>query len=302
MKILCCGDQHLTTKKPERRLDDYYKTVLNKLQQELDIAESHGCSVVIFPGDVFDGFRENHTIAQDVMRIIDNYSGRILCIAGQHDQQFHNEELRGTTLGTLIASGHLTLLGSIPILLKECAFYGASWKEEIPEIIHPDTVNILAIHRMILGNEKLWEAQEGATWSNHLLLKTKFNLIVSGDNHQQFTTSIRRRHLVNMGSMMRSTIAQENHAPAVALYDSETKEITVIPLIVDSFSAVMNLEKIEKEKERNEKLEVFINSIKGNRKEGTALQLDFVNMLSNYVADNGIPSDIHAIIKECLED
>ena len=134
MKVLFCGDQHITNKKPKNRTDDYFSTVMNKFRQELQVAEDEGCKVMVLPGDVFDTYKESHHVAQEVIKAILEYDVRVLCVAGQHDQQFHNSDLTGTTLGTLIAAEVVTLLTDNPVTIENVDFYGASWKTPIPDI------------------------------------------------------------------------------------------------------------------------------------------------------------------------
>jgi DNA repair exonuclease SbcCD nuclease subunit len=303
MKILACGDQHLTAKKPKNRLDDYYKTVLRKFTEEFEIAREEGAKFIIFPGDVFDSFKEGHGIAQDIMGIMQKFSDVIpLCVAGQHDQQFHNPDLRGTTLGTLLKSKLLTMLGKDPLFTthEKVAIYGASWKDEIPEIITPDCYNILVLHKMIV-DEKLWAEQEGHTWANHLLIKSKFDAIISGDNHKQFLVSKSERHLINMGAMMRSSIAQVEHNPAVCVMDTRTRSVEFIDLDVKPITEVMCVDKAGKEKERNEKLEAFVTSLKDTNLHGQEIKLNFVSALEDYVTKHKIDEDVSDIIFSNLE-
>lgn len=304
MKILCCGDTHITKKRPKNRTDDYFKTVLGKFEQELQIAVEEGCSFVLLPGDVFDNFKEDHFVTQAITNIIRKYRVDVLAVAGQHDQQFHNPDLTGTALMTLVTSGVVRLLTKEPfIVMDEVAFYGSNWKGDIPEITTPSHINILVLHKMII-EDKLWAAQEGHTWANHILIKSGFDLIVSGDNHTQFTASKGNKHLVNMGAMMRSTIAQVNHHPAVVVYDTFKRTIDIIDLEVTPIDEVMCVEKATKEKTKSLELSAFVESLKddGEVKEGHAMKLDFVAILEEDIAENDIESDVSDIIYECMGD
>jgi len=305
MKLAYCGDLHITNRKPKNRIDNYFETVLGKVNQIYQIANEENCEVVIQPGDFFDSYKESHLVVQEIINILKKYPK--ICtfvVAGQHDMQFHNSDLSGTTLGTLLTHTDLiTLLNKTPCCSNDhTAFYGASWNEEIPEIITPDCVNILVLHKMVV-DKKLWVEQEGHTWANHLLLKTDFDLIVSGDNHKQFFAKQENRHLINIGSMMRSTIDQIDHCPAVAIYDTELKHYDVIDLEIKPFDEVMQLEKAEKEKEKNLQLESFIHSLKDKEvKEGQTIKLSFVERINQYCIENKVDQSIQDIIKDCLNE
>lgn len=307
MNILACGDQHLTNHKPKNRIDDFGATVMRKFRSELLIAAVRKCDYVIFPGDLFESHKENHGVVQQVMDILNDFPKLvILVVTGQHDRKYHNDDLSGTAFQTLIASGYFHLLGAEPFKTEwgNCDIYGASWKEDIPEIVNANATNILVTHRMVI-DEKLWEAQEEYTRANHLLLKTKFDLIVSGDNHQRFTANTKLdgtgRHLVNMGSMMRSTIAQINHEPAVAIYDCSESTIEVIPLQIDPIDKVMSIDRAEREKDQKNQTSAFVESVRGEI--GSAkIVLSYAEAVENELQKLEEDDEVTEIIEDCFTE
>jgi DNA repair exonuclease SbcCD nuclease subunit len=303
LNILIGGDQHLTNHKPKNRIDDFAFAVMCKFRAELEIAKENHCGYVIFPGDLTESHKENHGLVQKVMDVLNEYPKiTVLVVAGQHDQKYHNDDLSGTAFQTLITSGYFHLLGPEPYRTEwnKCDIYGASWKQDIPEIVNPEATNILVTHRMII-DEKLWEAQEDFTRANHLLLKTKFDLIASGDNHQRFTASSGKRHLVNMGSMMRSTIAQINHEPAVTVYDCKEKTITVIPLEIDPIDKVMSLDKAEREKDQKNQTSAFVESVKGEV--GSAkIVLSYAEAVEKELEKLDEDDEVADIIEDCFAE
>lgn len=300
MKILCCGDQHITDKKPKNRKDDYHQTVMGKFYQEINIAKMSGCAAVILPGDVFDRYNENNLVVQEVIHAIKRSHLHFLVVAGQHDQQFHNSDLKGTALRTLINAGVVTILSAIPCpITNGVEIYGASWNEPIPEIQDKDKANILVIHRMIV-DEKLWAQQEGHTFANHILMHHKFDLVVSGDNHQKFTVSKGSQHLVNAGAMMRSNIGQINHEPAVFIYDTCKQTITETLLAIEPFADVMELDRAEREKENNAHLDAFSEAVRNGSGTEHGIKLNFVEALNNFIKKKEVPKAVSDIIEECM--
>ena len=91
MKIAICGDQHWTTSRPANRIDDYYGTLLRKLDWEVSTAIDMGCNVMVFPGDLFDHYKVPYGLVSKVLKTLvmaPNYHDmQFLCIAGQHDQR-----------------------------------------------------------------------------------------------------------------------------------------------------------------------------------------------------------------------
>jgi len=311
MKLLLTGDWHLTMEKPVNRLDNYLEAQVEKLQF---IAEQfgQGCSYVLQPGDFFDSHRANDLTKQFFIGVLREMFGdkKILTVAGQHDMRFHNSDISNTPLkviekaqiAQIIAASFLSITNSH----ERVNIYGSFWGDNsTPEILpdHKNDINIWVLHRMIIYNKKEWEAQEDYDWANHLLIQTKFDLIVAGDNHRAFSISRGKRHLVNCGSLMRSNIDQMDHQPCIFIWDSDTKEIEKIDIPVKDFTEVMDLTKEIKRKEDDKNLKAFIGGLSTNLS-SSKNKLTFRNNLSKYVADNeaSIGEGTIGIINEVIEE
>jgi DNA repair exonuclease SbcCD nuclease subunit len=297
MKLLVFGDLHLTDKKPKNRKDsDYFSSVLQKFLSGLDKGKNNGCEYCIFPGDVFDSFKASHHVVQQVIRCLRMFpTMQYLAVPGQHDECYHSTDLANTPIKTLFDAGLISLLNKEAKDASYIDFYGAGYGEEIPEIKNSKAFNILVTHRMII-DEKLWNDQEEYERANGLLLKHKYDLVCSGDNHQCFTATVGNRHLINLGSLMRTNISQHSHKPSVAIFDTTTRKFEIIPLDVEPFDEIMDTTIAEKEKVKNEELDSFITSLKSTE----VTSLDFMSALNDYIKDNEVDESISNIIKGAL--
>lgn len=294
MKIGICGDQHWTNSKPANRTDNYEETVLRKLDWEITTCVERGCAAMVFPGDLFDSYKVPYGLTQKVIqrfRAGEMYHTMdFVCVFGQHDQRYHTLGTENTPLGVLLeAVPSLTLLDDTPAMTLEgderVHWYGASWGQEIPVPRNENMYNILVMHRMVIGDKKLWEGQTDYSQADKLLKDhPEYDLIITGDNHQRvIARNLRGRAVINMGSMMRSTIAQTDHEPGIAIFDTETKELTIVPIPTQPADKVFAVEKVAVEKERNEKLDLFVNSLQ----QGEGVEtMDFTANLSNFVQSN----------------
>ena len=61
---------------------------------------------------------------------------------------------------------------------------------------------------------------------------------------------------------MRSKIDQGDHKPCIWVFDTETRKAEKVLIPVKPFKEVVNLERAEYEKEKNEKLEILAQSLK----------------------------------------
>jgi DNA repair protein SbcD/Mre11 len=288
MNILLTGDLHLTDKTPENRIDNYPETVLNKFKFILNFAKEKKVKFILQPGDLFDSPNPSYSLFTKVVRMINEHEIPIYTVFGQHDLRYRNS---GNT-------GLLALSASCPDMILnpnsiggEISIQSAGWEEIIPKP-RVSKYNILITHRMII-HKKLWEGQEDYEIGSEFLKTHKFDLIVSGDNHQFFIENIGKRWLINCGSMMRSTIAQTEHFPCVMLYDTATVDWSEINIPIKPAEEVFKMEQVMKTKERDEKLEAFVEGLSSHKEMG----LSFEENLLSYMAANNVDPSIQEIIR-----
>jgi predicted phosphodiesterase len=217
----------------------------------------------------------------------------IYTIYGQHDTEYHSDKVHNTPLNML------RLLGGVKIsyntlLTQKIIVRCFSWFDPIPEPAEKnDMKKILVLHKTISNGYTAFESTDAKT----LLDRLNYDLILSGDNHKQFTVTSNGRHLVNPGSLMRSAIDQADHEPAVYIYDTEATRIKDalkrIPLKVAPANEVFDLNRFEQEKELDGKAIMFADEITGNLRGG----LDFIDGLKTYL--ESLPLD--HMVKDMLK-
>lgn len=299
MNILIVGDQHWTDKCPRNRADDYYFTLTNKVKWEIDTAMRHDCGAIIFPGDVFDTYKVPYNVVRDmitIMRGVDEELFPLKCLYtfGQHDVRYHTTDVSNTPLGVLLAATKGTLLGSSPTVLADGVHvYGAGWGEDVPTPVDETACNIIATHRMVIGDSPLWEGQTDYVTATSLLERSDFDLWACGDNHQRvIASSLRHRHVVNMGSMMRSTTAQMSHTPGVCVYNTDTRTIEIIDIPIKDAESVFKVDELVENYERDQRIMEFVESLKGVDVSST----DFSAALEKYLRENDLPDDVLQVI------
>lgn len=300
MNLLICGDLHISEKRPENRIDDYFFTQSNKIRWILEFAKTNNATILL-PGDMFDNYKQSNFILEYYITLFKMMKVPIYTIWGQHDQKYHSTDLQDTPLAVLAAAKALAIADyGNAYYLKECSVYGSSFGEDIPKIKKDSFVdfNILLTHRMIIHSDKIWNAQEEFDYAENLLRKHDFDLIVSGDNHHFFIAKQKDKLLVNCGSLMRATTAQLDHIPKVVLFDTVTRKYKEYEIPIKLISEVFNLEKITIKKEKEEKFEAFINGLN----ESKGMDLSFQDNLDNYLKENEIDNDVVMILKEAMHN
>ena len=308
MKLLVTGDWHLRFNRPRLRIDkSYFQIQLDKISEILNIANKYECSYILQPGDFFDNIETSDFVkAQYIYLLLKIHSIKILCVAGQHDMKHHSKKIEKTPLAVMKAAGVLDILepDCLPYTSSAhgCHFYGASWKQEIPKVKNKDKFNILLIHRMIVDN-KLWAQQENCVYANHMIRRTNFDLIVSGDNHKSFIIQRGDKTIINCGSLMRTRIDQMDHKPVVYVYDTQDRSIEKIYLNIKPAIKVFDVEKVKEIKERNEELDSFVEMLDSPVLDDEEMGLDFVENLYKTISDSNLKIDqgVKDIIEEGLD-
>ncbi|MFH1505666.1 MAG: metallophosphoesterase [archaeon] len=287
MKFLIVGDWHITFKIPDNRTDNYPAAQKHKMDFTFDLAQEKKVEAILQPGDLFDHYHMPDIVKREWILYFREKGINILTIPGQHDMRYHSSNIDNTPMGVLDASEAVRILsGPFPYVFMGKDFhvhvYGAGWNAEIPEIVDKSAINILIIHKLIV-QEKIWEGQRDPVKSKSFLFQNKFDLIVSGDNHQSFLETRQDRYLINCGSLMRNRIDQTTHKPCVYVYDTDTRKIEKHMVPIEPFAKVLNVAVATKEKEDNVKLEAFV---KGLSKEESIEGLDFTKNTEVYVIEN----------------
>jgi len=297
MILALLPDIHLRSSNPENRIDNYEESLWEKLRYIWDYPYKTKTTrppdlVFLQPGDFFDGPIQSNAL---LSRCFNNLAHRtIYTVWGQHDLKYRT---KGNTVLDVLMSGEIVEFRAFGTLTKQVVLYSCSYDEKIPVITTPDDLNILLIHKMIV-EEKIWEGQVEYTWANTILRQTKFDLIVSGDNHQSFIVESKNRLLVNCGSLMRIRKDQINHKPMFVIYDTDTRKYQKVYIPIKPAEEVFDMAMLEREKEKDERLAAYVEGLI----EGCEIGLDFQANLFAAIKTNKVNESVETIIKEAMQD
>jgi len=312
VKLLITGDWHLTDKTPRNRIDDYPATQHRKISWMIGMAVQNRCKYILQPGDMFDSFKARDRMKTDWIErwknVLSNDGIKVLTVPGQHDMRYHTSDLRDTPMGVLAAAGVIRILKEESILefgrpstfADRVHFYGSGWNAAIPEPCDASGLHVWVTHRMVVSGDPLWPGQTDYEQGELLLRRTKFDLIVTGDNHRSFLIKANNRVLINCGSLMRSTIDQIHHIPCIYIYDTVGRTVEkheVHPLA--PITEVLRVDQAAEEKERNEKLEAFV---EGVRKDVQIEGLDFKHNIDSYLKSHRVKPSVRKLIEGVLSD
>jgi hypothetical protein len=122
-----------------------------------------------------------------------------------------------------------------------------------------------------------------------------YDLIVTGDNHLPFVVKEGNQLLVNPGSMMRMTASQIDHKPRVYLWFADDN--TVKPVYLPIKQGVISREHIDRQKDKDKKIEAFVEHLKDNYEVG----LSFEKNLEKYFRQNRTRKPVEQLVWRAME-
>lgn len=271
--MLITGDLHLRGSSPENRVDNFFETQLNKVEQIFQLASKNRCQAILCPGDVFDNPRPSFDVLEYYIKLFKKYSigngnndeVEFITVWGQHDQRFRTKER--TALRLMESLGYMQTFKKITYG-KDINIYGCDYGEEIPAIEDEDSLNILLIHKTIL-DKPIWKGQEDFLQSDRLLKNNPYDLICSGDWHHPVFYKSKTQTILNCGCLVRKTISESDLTPHIYILDINDEDLTYalnkIYLEYKPAEEVFKPEALSRESTKeNLKLQEFISNIKNN--------------------------------------
>lgn len=299
---ILCSDIHLQERQPPARKDDFWQTQWRKISFIKELQKKYKCPVW-HAGDLFDHWKPSPLLLSTAITFLPK---KFHTIYGQHDLPQHNFDLRGKSgMRTLEVAGMLEVLeechwgftpqeGSFEV---ECdGIDVTSMADTEPTYIGDYHRKVLLWHKLVWKGKKPYPYSKDPSAKRILKKYPQFDLILTGDNHKPFVEEYEGRLLVNPGSLFRTTADQVDHKPRVYLWyaDSNKVEPVYIPIEKDAVSR----EHIEKQNERNDRIDAFISQLNNKWKAG----LNFEENLTLFTDKNKTSKAVCNIIFKAIDN
>ena len=281
------GDWHITEEIPLSRVDDFLLTQKRKLLFIKKLQIEYGCPI-LHSGDVFDYWKVNPFL---ISFAIQYFPRKILGVYGNHDLPRHSFKLRNeSALYALEKAGIFKIAG---------VSYGLN-----PDDYSDDDFLLLKNRRILVWHTFVYKSKRehwydsNATHARSILRKySNFDLIITGDNHQEFVEEYNGRLLVNPGCLLRERLTEKDYEPAVYFWYARSNRVVRIPIPFDSH-AVQD-ERLNSLLGRNKEREfAFIERVKSL---GSAVAVDFRSNLVSYFRKNKVVKSIETIVFKAIE-
>jgi DNA repair exonuclease SbcCD nuclease subunit len=284
--LILSADWHVRESIPTCRTDDFPATLWRKIKYVADLAEKHGCFVML-AGDVFHHWKPSPNLLRMCM---EHFPFGVHAVYGQHDLPQHNWNLREKSgLAALEASRTVEILPT------------CSWGQEFEidgQFIYSFEIGarkILVWHKMVWQGKRLWPGQEDPSAIALLKKYPEYDLILTGDNHKPFVEKHEGRLLVNPGSLTRQSAEQIDRTPRVYCYNAESNTVwpEYLPIENDAVSRLHLEERVEREN----RIEAFISKLEGEWDAG----LSFEANLRRFLEANKVLDSTKAIIYKSMD-
>ena len=282
------ADWHLREDTPVCRTDDFQEAQWDKVTQIRGLQEKYNCPV-LHAGDLFHHWKPSPAL---LTKCIEEFPKQFCTLYGNHDLPQHSMDLA-------YKSGVTTLMQAGVIELLE---WHGNWNDD-PDYMNPNHIDKINDRPFYVWHKMVWTGKPpypGAEKEpeGHWLLKKypQFDLIVTGDNHQQFVCEQNGRLLVNPGCLSRQTAAFKDFKPAVWLYNAEKNKVKAYYLDIDP--EAVSREHIEKKEERDERIQAFVKRLN----EDWEASLDFKQNLERFAEKNEVDKEVMNVVYKATEE
>jgi predicted phosphodiesterase len=275
------ADWHLRDTVPSCRTDDFITAQWGIVREVAELQRKYKCPV-IHAGDLFHHWKPSPEL---LTRCIQELPNMFWTVYGNHDLPQHNMDLEYKSgVRTLIEAGKVKLLDE------------GHWNHPPSKGIKIGNRRVGVWHNMVWTNKAPFPGAEEED-EGHKLLDDfpQFDIIITGDNHQQFICKKDGRILLNTGNLTRQTAAQIDFEPCVWLYKAEVNMVIAYYFGIDP-DAVTRVY-IEDKAERDDRIDAFVERLNT----GWEGVLDFDSNVRQLATKNKISDNVMNIVYKALD-
>jgi DNA repair exonuclease SbcCD nuclease subunit len=280
------ADWHLREpeKNPICRTDNFWETQWKKVKFISNLQEQHDCPV-FHAGDLFDHWKPSpYLLSMAITHLPKDFR----TVYGNHDLPQHNLDLIHKT-------GIYTLQHAKALSVLDVYHWGQDPKTHAAKEL--ETVvkgNFVLVWHIYTYQTKTWPGNTAPKAAKLLRQYPKYDLILTGDNHQAFVEEYEGKLLVNPGSIFRMDADQIDFKPRVYLYYADTNSVEPVFLPIEP---VITREHIEGKEERDNRIQAFVERLNTDYEGGVS----FEDNLEKFFSNNRVHTSIKDIIYKSLE-
>lgn len=231
MRFLFYTDSHLTGHTPRHRIDDYPKSLTNKIHEVYQVAKEESCEFVAFGGDFFDSHRIfNYDVISETMDAVCDSNLITYAVIGEHDLYGHNPHtFSSSTLSFFTRRCRKMQILNEPLDLGEGILHPKHEWQKMSEVMNVPVdktrLNILICHELLSDKTAMFDVVLTSS------LHSPYDLTVSGDLHHGFDAhEANGAWYCNPGSLARKASNESVRFPQVAIIDIKKGSVPQITM------------------------------------------------------------------------
>lgn len=302
-KYMFIADTHIKGVNPINRKGDFYQDIMFKIDEIIEKAKINEVKAIIHCGDVYDSANVSLLMIDDFIDKIEKAKIKMYINPGNHDLIAHywNNSKSSALAHIFRRSDYIIKLDKLfdkdnNVLIQGFPYYHNCESDIKEKGIYADIdkrfkgYKIAVTHAMIV--KKLFPFEIMQILDKDI--KTNFDTIICSHYHlAEGINEMDGVRFVRLPVLGRTSIRETRIKPSVAIFDTETKKIEIIPLTsAKKGSEVFDLEKVEKSKSYADEVDKFINSLTAEKME----QLDLLGIIEKLAKDNNLDETI----KKCV--
>lgn len=289
------SDVHMADIPPQSRTDDWATTILGKLGQVGDIARDVKADAVLDGGDFFhvkSPGRNSHEMVRRVAEAHAAYPCPVYANIGNHDVKYGSMEyLSESPLAVLFESGvfrrcydqheAIFTVDGVKVRVIGIPYHGTTYDmNRFTSIVKKDEDHLVVIVHCLASPKggTMFEAEDVIGYSQLANMCPSVFAFGHWHKNQGITEIARGKHVVNVGSLSRGSISQDDLARTpscvVMRFSKDTVTFETVALRVAAPEDVFNLEARERKITRTMTMEAVVDRLKSQltmRESGSVL-------------------------------
>lgn len=293
IKILALADLHFTEHKPDCRLPDenWMQVQAQKVNWLAQLIQDKNVDFVAIAGDIFDTWKSAKEDSQsgnsipfvnNVMKWLKTLrdatkSKKLLTVAGNHDLPTNSyTELHRAPYYTCMVADIVTDCDKVLKSEEGYRFGGYAYTKTA---VMTEPCEIVLAHKGLYLEEKPFDdaPDSGNVEVFIKKLPKECRLLIAGDYHKPFITTINGTTIVNCGNLLRMRADQIDYEPTVKIITMNAIE-SIVELFPVPLLNPVRRDYIDKQKEERAKLNEVIGSIDGNFEVTENFKENFYNL------------------------
>jgi len=272
-KILFFTDTHLQEVPISSRKDNYLESIIKKVEEIKDIANSENVDYILFGGDFFSRPSPSDEVIISLIKVLKNFNARpIISILGNHDIEGRNPETYNRKAVKILEEAHLVKFLKddeiYPPFDTEIEIQGTNYKNGVdsdPKLLRAEKkrkglILIQMVHSYVLPFKVPFQTLSLEEVANI----TEADIILIGHFHDGFgERRVNGKIFISPGSIARDSINQFDRIPQVVLLKIDGSKIDIQFIKLKNVLKKEEIESKEIEEIKDFLFNDFFQSLKG---------------------------------------